>query len=187
MSYHVFSNLGAKLNADTASKLMAGIDDLTWITRPCNCGPSYKVDGKCIYGEKCRVACVVYKATCKCCNQSYIGKSQHYWKKRMQEHFRDVWKMLERINREPSSDPQDSSNSFGSDIFACHFSAHCSYLSNSRQVRKFSYENIKLEIVWKGSKISCNKSANSNKCSLCFQERRLISYHFNENILGVMN
>ena len=46
MSYHVFSNLGAKLNADTASKLMAGIDDLTWITRPCNCGPSFNVDGQ---------------------------------------------------------------------------------------------------------------------------------------------
>ena len=52
MSYHVFSNLGAKLNADTASKLMAGFDDLTWITRPCNCDPSFKVDGQCIYGGK---------------------------------------------------------------------------------------------------------------------------------------
>ena len=62
-----FFNLGAKLNDDTASKLMAGIDDLTWITRPCNCGPSFYVDGQCIYCGKCRVACVVYKATCKCC------------------------------------------------------------------------------------------------------------------------
>ena len=81
MSYHVFSNLGTKLNADTASKLMAGIDDLKWITRPCNCGPIFKVDGQCLHGGKCRVACVVYKATCKCCNQVYIGKSQRYWKK----------------------------------------------------------------------------------------------------------
>ena len=108
MSYHVFSNLGAKLNADTASKLMEGIDDLTWITRPCNCGPSFKVDGQCIYGGKCRVACVVYKATCKCCNQVYIGKLQRYWKTRMQEHFKDVWKMLERSRRSSSNDPQDN-------------------------------------------------------------------------------
>ena len=38
-------------------------------------------------------------ATCKCSNQVYVGKSQWYWKTRMQEHFRDLWKILERLNR----------------------------------------------------------------------------------------
>ena len=95
--------------------------------------------------------------------------------------------MLEIRNRAPSSDTQDSSNSFGSDTFDFHFDSHCSQLSNSRKFIKFVYENIKLEIVWKGSQISCNKSANSNKCSLCLQERRFISHHFNQNRLGIMN
>ena len=136
MTNHVFANLGTKLKADTASELMAGIDDKTWISRPCNCGPGFKVDGKCIYGGQCRNACVIYKATCKCCNQVYIGKSLRYWKTRMQEHFRDVWKVIER--------KKDPENTFGSETFSRHFAAHCSHLSNSRQVRKFVYENIKL-------------------------------------------
>ena len=76
---------------------------------------------------------------------------------------------------------------FGSDTFARHFAAHCFHLSNSRQVRKFVYENIKLEIVWKGFQIYCNKSSNSNKFSHCLQERRLISHHLSQNRLGIMN
>ena len=105
----------------------------------------------------------------------------------MKEHFRDVWKMLKRAQRSPSNDSQDNTNSFGSDTFSRHFAAHCSHLVNSRQVRKFVYENIKLEILWKGSQISCNKSANSNKFSLFLQERRFISHNFNQNRLGIMN
>ena len=97
----------------------------------------------------------------------------------MQEHFRDVWKVIER--------KKDHENTFGSDTFARHFAAHCSHLYNSRQVRKFVYENIKLEILWKGSQISCNKSAATPKCSLCLQERRYISHYWNKNRLGIMN
>ena len=102
----------------------------------------------------------------------------------MQEHFRDVWKVMEKSGRPSSS---DSPNDFKSDTFARHFAAHCSHLFNSRQVRKFVYENIKLDIVWKGSQIYCNKSANSNKCSLCLQEKRFISHYFSHNRLGIMN
>ena len=118
MSYHVFSNLGAKLNAETASKLMVGIDYLTWINRPCNFGPSFKVDGKCFYGKKCRVSFVFYKATCKCCNKIYIGKSQRYCKTRMQEIFRDFWKILERTRRPTEGNYPEPINNFVSDTFA---------------------------------------------------------------------
>ena len=177
MYYYFFSNLCAKLNADTASKLMAVIYDLTWITRPCNCRLSFNVDGGCIYGKKCRVAGVVYKATCKCCNQVYIGKSQRYWKTRIQEHFRDVWKMLERTRRPTEGNYPEPTNNFCSDTFDRLFSAHCSQLTNYRQFRKFVYENIKLDIIWKRSQISCNKSSQTKLFSLCLQEKKSIFHH----------
>ena len=118
ISYHVFANLGTKLNADTANKLMVCKDDKTWITRTCNCGPSFKVEGKFIYDEQCRNVCFICKDTCKCCHQFYIGKSLRYWKTRMQEHFRDVWKVVEKT--------KDPANAFGSDTFSRHFAAYCS-------------------------------------------------------------
>ena len=105
----------------------------------------------------------------------------------MQENFRDIWKMLERTRRSPSNVPQDKTNSFGSDTFSINFAAHCTNLTNSRQVKKFVYENIKLDIICKGSHISCNKSAHTNKCSLCLQEKRFISHHITQNRLSIMN
>ena len=97
----------------------------------------------------------------------------------MLEHFRDVWKVILKT--------KDPENAFGSDTFARHFAAHCSHLSNSWQVRKFVYENIKLLLLWKGSQISCNKSAATPRCSLCIQERRHIYHYWNKNRLGIMN
>ena len=72
-------------------------------------------------------------------------------------------------------------------LFPCHFVAYCSQLNNSRQVRKCLYENIKLVIIWKGSKISCNKFAQTNHCSLCLQEKKSIFHHVTKNRLDIMN
>ena len=51
----------------------------------------------------------------------------------------------------------------------------------------FANENFKLEILWKGSQISCNNSPATHKCFLCLQERRHISHYWNKNRLGIMN
>ena len=61
MSFHKFANFGELLNSDLNQKLMAGIEDLTHITRECNCNGRSKLDdNKCHYDEKCRHGCVVY-------------------------------------------------------------------------------------------------------------------------------
>ena len=45
---------------------------------------------------------------------------------------------------------RDPLSAFGSEALANHFVTHCSHLYNSRQVNQCVYENIKLEILWKG-------------------------------------
>ena len=96
MSFHKFANFGELLNSDLNQKLMAGIEDLTHITRECNCNGRSKLDNnKCHYDEKCRHGCVVYSLECKDCDMVHIGKTQRYLKKITQEHITDVWKVIE--------------------------------------------------------------------------------------------
>jgi hypothetical protein len=42
----------------------------------CNCNCASKIDRKCAYNKECRKMCVVYKATSKICDKSYIGQPQ---------------------------------------------------------------------------------------------------------------
>jgi hypothetical protein len=87
MSYHKFSNLREIFQGDLNRKLMDGIISRDFIDRPCNCNCASKIDGKCAYNGECRKMCVVYKATCKICNQSYIGQTQQKLKDCMGQHF----------------------------------------------------------------------------------------------------
>jgi hypothetical protein len=73
MSYHKFSNLREIFQGDLNQKLMDGIISHDLMDRPCNCNCMSKIDGKCAYNGECRKMCVIYKATCKICNQPYIG------------------------------------------------------------------------------------------------------------------
>ena len=96
MSFHKFANFGELLNSDLNQKLMAGIEDLTHITRECNCNGRSKLDSnKCHYDEKCRHGCVVCSLECKDCDMVCIGKTQRHLKKRTQEHITGVWKVIE--------------------------------------------------------------------------------------------
>ena len=58
--------------------------------RECNCNTNTKVKGRCAYGGECQRCCVIYKVTCKCCGDFYVGNTQNTLKKRMEQHFQDV-------------------------------------------------------------------------------------------------
>jgi hypothetical protein len=71
MSYHKFSNLREIFQGDLNRKLMDGIISWDFMDQPCNCNSASKIDGKCAYNGECRKMCVVYKATCRVCDESY--------------------------------------------------------------------------------------------------------------------
>jgi hypothetical protein len=96
--------------------------------------------------------CVVYKATCKICDQSYIGQTQQKLKDHMGQHLNDVKKLVTKGTK--------------SDSFASHFTHHC-----KKEVKPTSNElhkmMMKVKIVWQGNAISCMKSFGKLNCSLC--------------------
>ena len=140
MAYTCHSNLDSLLNADTGSKVMAGIVDEGLRDRACNCGPSFKKDVECIFGRRCRESYVIYKLTCRCCNMYYIGKTQRQLKIRTWEHLWATWKLVEDLKAEINNNVSLSySYSYGSNAFACHFSVHCLSLKSSGK-RKNLYE-----------------------------------------------
>ena len=100
MSYHKFSNLGEKFNSDLTNKVMKDVIDQEKMDRPCNCNKATLLeDGKCLYEGQCRRSMVVYDLECKLCDSHYIGKTQQYLKERTNEHFGDVWKIIETGNK----------------------------------------------------------------------------------------
>jgi len=77
MSYHKFSNLRETFQKDLTKKTMNGIESKDFENKGCKCFEKTKVNGECLYGEECSKCCVIYKATCKCCNVFYIGCTQN--------------------------------------------------------------------------------------------------------------
>jgi hypothetical protein len=99
--YSRHTNLREKLLGDLNRKLLHGIVDADYGTRPCNCPTRFKINGNCAYsnGETtCRTAGIVYKISCKneSCKCFYIGKSQRYVKTRVQEHIGEVTKLYDK-------------------------------------------------------------------------------------------
>jgi hypothetical protein len=111
MSYHKFSNLREIFQGDLNRKLMDGIISCDFMDQPCNCNRASKIDGKCAYNGECRKMCVVYKATCRICNQPYIGQTQQKLKDCMGQHLNDVKKLVTKGTK--------------SDSFASYFTQHC--------------------------------------------------------------
>jgi hypothetical protein len=111
MSYHKFSNLQEIFQGDLNQKLMDGIISCDFMNWPCNCNCASKIDGKCAYNEECRRMCVVYKATCKICDESHIGQTQQKLKNWMGQHLNDMKKLVTKGVK--------------SDSFMSHFTYHC--------------------------------------------------------------
>ena len=59
MSYHKFSNLREMFQGDLNSKLLKGIGSRDCNDLACNCNSASKINGKCIYNNKCRSSILV--------------------------------------------------------------------------------------------------------------------------------
>ena len=155
MSYHKFSNLGEIFQGDLNKKLMNNITSKDFMDLDCNCRRCSTVNGRCIYGGKCRKSIVIYKATCKDCGCYYIGNTQQKLKLRMNTHFSETRDLINNGN--------------SSDSFAKHFASH---FKDKNSITRNEIRNItNIEIIWQGNPISCIKSFKKPNCSLCNRER----------------
>ena len=112
----------------------------------------------CVFKNNCRQSVVIYKATCKCCGQYYIGNTQQHLKERMNNHFQDTVRQIKyNIN---------------SDTFSKHFAQHFPNTTNvnARDIRNI----VSMDILWHGNAIQCMKSFCTINCKLCMQERLAI-------------
>ena len=107
MCYHRFMNICELFQAELKRKLLRGVMSLDFINRPCNCGKKSTVTSNCVYGNRCRNACIIYKVMCTETNRFYIGNTQQYYKAHMAGHYQDVQNLVR--------------NSQTSDSFAKHF------------------------------------------------------------------
>lgn len=93
-------NLKEMLLGDIATKVMKGVSPTEYVKatqkKKCSCRQSSKVDGKCLWNEECETTGVIYKITCKCCNDFYLGKTQRGLKKRCQEHYQAMGKFFDK-------------------------------------------------------------------------------------------
>ncbi len=95
--------------------------------------------------------CVVYKVTCKICDESYIGQTQQKLKDQMGQHLNDMKKLVTKGVK--------------LDSFVSHFTYHC-----KKGVKPTSEElckMMKVKIVWQGNAISCMNSFGKLNCPLC--------------------
>jgi hypothetical protein len=134
---------------------MDGIVSWDFMDQPCNCNRTSKIDGKCAYNGEWRKMCVVYKATCRVCNESYIEQTQQKLKDRMGQHLDDVKKLITK--------------GIKSDSFTSHFTNHCK--KETKATSDELHKMMKVKIVWQGNAMSCMKSFGKLNCSLCMRER----------------
>lgn len=95
-------NLKEILLGDLSNKLLENVEDEIFSDKPCNCRRDKLVDGECFLNGQCRVSNVIYKLHCKCCGDSYLGKTARHTKLRAQEHINkvvEIWKKSETFNR----------------------------------------------------------------------------------------
>ena len=71
MSYHRFNNLAGLFNRDLVAKIGRGIISKDLMDIECNYSFSYKVNGKCVCGVKCRSKCLIYEVKYSMCETIY--------------------------------------------------------------------------------------------------------------------
>ena len=96
ISYHRFANLRGIFQSNLNKKLIEGVISRDFCDLECNCNKLSKVDGRCIFGDDCRKSCVVYKVTCRECDEFYISNTQQKMKNCQGQHLNDVKKLVLR-------------------------------------------------------------------------------------------
>ena len=181
-----FANLGELLEGDLSSKVMAGIIDEEMVDRPCNCNArSLREDGTCAYGGKCRKKMVIYGLTDRNTNKTYFGKTVQHLKERTQQHFKDVWSIID--SKLHPNDAGKKKKAMATDSFANHFAQICGDCTNSNHVRAKLKQNVSVEVIWQGDSIKCTKSARTRDCRICMVERKQIMQALRDDKHKVIN
>ncbi len=149
MSYHKFSNLRSKQETHGWNHI-SGLYGSTLQLQPC-----IKDQWEMCLQRRVQEMCVVYKATCRVCDESYIGQTQQKLKDRIGQHLNDVKKLITK--------------GIKSDSFTSHFANHCK--KETKPTNDELRRMMKVKIIWQGNAISCMKSFGKLNCSLCMSER----------------
>jgi hypothetical protein len=153
MSYHRFTNLREIFQGDLSKKLTLNVASQDFETLSCNC--RLGISKACGYNNMCRKSIVVYKVECKASSKVYIGNTQQHFKKRMQQHFNDVKKLLQ--------------HGIKSDSYAKHFASQFSNLDNLTP--EIQRNSIVCKVLWQGNPINVVKTFGTPNCALCNKER----------------
>jgi GIY-YIG catalytic domain len=156
MSYHRFTNLRELFQGDLSKKLTMDVASQDFENLECNCRTGSV--NKCGYNNLCRKSIVVYKIECKTTSKIYIGNTQQFLKKRMQQHFNDV-KLLHK-------------QGIKSDSYAKHFAKQ--FVDQKEITPETQRNNIICEILWQGNPINVVKTFGTPNCALCNKERLAI-------------
>ena len=98
MSYHKFSNVCQLFNGDLMGKMMTGIDDETWASRPCNCNWSSKINGACMYEGKCKESVVVSFTCLENTDKCHSQKTPEQVPVQVAEDFNVLPQVFERMS-----------------------------------------------------------------------------------------
>jgi len=156
ISWKHFENVEELLGAALHKVVMKGLTSSDMKCRECNCSKPNKLeDGKCLYKGKCRESCVIYKVNCNHCAKFYIGNTQNFLKKRIQEHINDVVKLINK---------GIYSNSFAKH-FASHFKSHD--IISARHVKPL----LHITTINRLNPLEASHNFGTDKCQLCMEER----------------
>ena len=114
---------------------------------------------------------MVYSIECKITSKVYIGNTQQYLKKRMQQQFNDV-KLLHK-------------QGIKSDSYAKHFAKQ--FTNYNEVTPEIQRNNIKCEILWQGNPINVVKTFGTPNCALCNKERLAILKQSRKNPNSLIN
>jgi hypothetical protein len=160
MCYRRFPNLREMFQGDLNTKLIEGVISRDYKNLECNC---QKGRDECLWNEKCRTKCAVYKYTGPVTRKFYIGQTQQFVKRREQQHVQEA------KNRAITGAKSDSFAEF----FGGKVPKEVAEKKNKKDI-KIEFER---EIIWNGNLISCMKTFGTRGCKLCNKERYLLLKH----------
>ena len=137
--------------------------------RECNCSLPYKVNGKCFYKGKCQSKFIIYEVKCSTCDAIYIGNTQQNFKKRMDDNFSDIQRLLK--------------NGQKSDSITAHFVQHFNSTTSHTELRKC----MTFKVLKQLNQIGAMKTFTKPNCNLCMQERLTIVKMIRDKHVTVMN
>ena len=158
MAYTRYTNLREGFQGIISSRLNEDLVSLDFLKKSCDCRPSTKRLGFCVYNLQCKVPCVVYKATCIKTGAIKVGNTQQFFKDRMNGHYQDVRNLVR--------------HNVLSDSFARFFARSFKPKSQIKadEVRKL----VDMRVLWEGNPITLSKSFGKSTCRLCMKERMTI-------------